>query len=41
MLGMCLAQTTLGAAVALVADMSTGLINRFRSSPMSQVGVQM
>jgi ABC transporter DrrB family efflux protein len=35
MLGMGLAQTAPGVAVALVSDMSTGLIDRFRSLPMS------
>src|SRR3984885_4404253 len=36
MLGMGLAQTAPGVAVALVTDMSTGLIDRFRSLPMSR-----
>jgi hypothetical protein len=35
MLGMGLAQTAPGTAVAVVSDMSTGLIDRFRSLPMS------
>jgi ABC-2 type transport system permease protein len=39
MLGMGLAQTAPGAAVALVTDMSTGLIDRFRSLPMSRWAV--
>ena len=41
MLGMGLAQTAPGAAVALVTDMSTGLIDRFRSLPMSRWAVLM
>src|ERR1700678_334717 len=36
MLGMGLAQTAPGVAVALVTDMSTGLMDRFRSLPMSR-----
>jgi ABC-2 type transport system permease protein len=36
MLGMGLAQTAPGVAVAQVTDMSTGLIDRFRSLPMSR-----
>jgi ABC-2 type transport system permease protein len=39
MLGMGLAQTAPGVAVALVADMHTGLIDRFRSLPMSRWAV--
>jgi ABC-2 type transport system permease protein len=39
MLGMGLAQTAPGTAVAVVADMSTGLIDRFRSLPMSRAAV--
>jgi ABC-2 type transport system permease protein len=39
MLGMGLAQTAPGAAVALVSDMHTGLIDRFRSLPMSRWAV--
>ena len=39
MLGMGLAQTAPGVAVALVTDMSTGLIDRFRSLPMSRWAV--
>src|SRR5580693_2130942 len=39
MLGMGLAQTAPGVAVALVTDMSTGLIDRFRSLPMSRRAV--
>lgn len=39
MLGMGLASTAPGTAVALVADMSSGLIDRFRSLPMSQAAV--
>jgi ABC-2 type transport system permease protein len=39
MLGMGLAQTAPGVAVALVGDMSTGLIDRFRSLPMSRWAV--
>src|SRR5258707_12322885 len=35
MLGMGLAQTAPGVAVALVTDMSTRLMDRFRSLPMS------
>ncbi len=38
-LGMGLAQTAPGVAVALVTDMSTGLIDRFRSLPMSRWAV--
>jgi ABC-2 type transport system permease protein len=38
-LGMGLAQTAPGAAVAVVTDMSTGLIDRFRSLPMSRWSV--
>ena len=34
MLGMGLAQTAPGVAVALVTDMSTGLMDRFRSLPI-------
>jgi ABC-2 type transport system permease protein len=41
MLGMGLAQTAPGVAVALVTDMSTGLIDRFRSLPMSRWAVLM
>jgi ABC-2 type transport system permease protein len=41
MLGMGLAQTAPGVAVALVTDMSTGLIDRFRSLPMSRRAVLM
>ena len=36
MLGMGLAQTAPGTAVAVVSDMETGLIDRFRSLPMSR-----
>ena len=36
MLGMGLAQTAPGTAVAMVTDMSTGLVDRFRSLPMSR-----
>src|ERR1700735_168308 len=36
MLGMGLAQTAPGTAVAVVSDMETGLIGRFRSLPMSR-----
>ena len=36
MLGMGMAQTAPGVAVAQVTDMSTGLIDRFRSLPMSR-----
>jgi ABC-2 type transport system permease protein len=39
MLGMGLAQTAPGVAVAMVTDMSTGLIDRFRSLPMSRWAV--
>jgi ABC-2 type transport system permease protein len=39
MLGMGLAQTAPGTAVAVVDDMSTGLIDRFRSLPMSRAAV--
>jgi hypothetical protein len=39
MLGMGLAQTAPGTAVAMVSDMSTGLIDRFRSLPMSRAAV--
>jgi ABC transporter DrrB family efflux protein len=39
MLGMGLAATAPGTAVALVSDMSTGLIDRFRSLPMSRAAV--
>jgi ABC-2 type transport system permease protein len=39
MIGMGLAQTAPGTAVALVTDMSTGLIDRFRSLPMSRAAV--
>jgi len=39
MLGMGLAQTAPGVAVALVTDMSTGLVDRFRSLPMSRWAV--
>jgi len=39
MLGMGLAQTAPGTAVALVSDMATGLIDRFRSLPMSRAAV--
>ena len=39
MLGMGLAQTAPGTAVAVVADMSAGLIDRFRSLPMSRAAV--
>jgi ABC-2 type transport system permease protein len=39
MLGMGLASTAPGTAVALVADMHSGLIDRFRSLPMSQAAV--
>lgn len=39
MLGMSLAQTAPGSAVAVVSDMSTGLIDRFRSLPMSRAAV--
>src|SRR5580698_1960119 len=39
MLGMGLAQTAPGTAVAVVSDMSTGLIDRFRSLPMSRAAV--
>jgi ABC-2 type transport system permease protein len=41
MLGMGLAQTAPGVAVALVTDMSNGLIDRFRSLPMSRWAVLM
>jgi ABC-2 type transport system permease protein len=39
MLGLGLAQTAPGTAVAVVSDMSTGLIDRFRSLPMSRAAV--
>ena len=39
MLGMGLASTAPATAVALAADMGTGLIDRFRSLPMSQAAV--
>ncbi|MGH3279264.1 MAG: ABC transporter permease [Trebonia sp.] len=39
MLGMSLAQTAPGTAVAVVSDMQTGLIDRFRSLPMSRAAV--
>ena len=39
MLGMGLAQTAPGTAGAVVTDMSTGLIDRFRSLPMSRAAV--
>jgi ABC-2 type transport system permease protein len=39
MIGMGLAQAAPGTAVALVSDMSTGLIDRFRSLPMSRAAV--
>src|SRR5215472_12767593 len=39
MLGMGLAGTAPGTAVGLVTDMSTGLIDRFRSLPMSRSAV--
>src|SRR6201992_2661618 len=39
MLGMGLAQTARGVAVALVTDMETGLMDRFRSLPMSRWAV--
>jgi ABC transporter DrrB family efflux protein len=39
MLGMGVAGTAPGTAVALVTDMSTGLIDRFRSLPMSRAAV--
>ena len=39
MLGMGLAQTAPGTAVAVVTDMSTGVIDRFRSLPMSRAAV--
>jgi len=39
MLGMGLAATANGTAVALVSDMSTGIIDRFRSLPMSRAAV--
>src|ERR1700745_3668196 len=41
MLGMGLAQTAPGTAVAVVSDMATGLIDRFRSLPMSRAAVLM
>jgi ABC-2 type transport system permease protein len=41
MLGMGLAQTAPGVAVAVVTDMSTGLMDRFRSLPMSRWAVLM
>src|SRR6516164_4370048 len=40
MLGMGLAQTAPGVATALVTDMSTGLMDRFRSLPMSRWAVR-
>jgi ABC-2 type transport system permease protein len=39
MLGMGLASTGPGTAVALVSDMSSGIIDRFRSLPMSRAAV--
>ncbi len=39
MLGMTLAQTAPSTAVAIVSDMETGLIDRFRSLPMSRAAV--
>ncbi|MGH3165230.1 MAG: ABC transporter permease [Trebonia sp.] len=39
MIGMSLAQTAPGTAVAVVSDMSTGLIDRVRSLPMSRSAV--
>jgi ABC transporter DrrB family efflux protein len=39
MLGMGLAATAPGTAVAMVSDMSTGIIDRFRSLPMSRAAV--
>src|ERR1700723_1832009 len=39
MLGMGLAQTAPGTAVGLVTDMSTGLVDRFKSLPMSRWAV--
>src|ERR1700723_744197 len=39
MLGMGLAGTAPGTAVGLVSDMSTGLIDRFKSLPMSRAAV--
>jgi ABC transporter DrrB family efflux protein len=39
MLGMGVAGTAPGTAVALVTDMSTGLIDRFRALPMSRAAV--
>ena len=39
MLGMGLAQTAPGTAVGVVTDMSTGLIDRFKSLPMSRAAV--
>ena len=39
MIGMGLAQTAPGTAVAMVSDMSTGLVDRFRSLPMSRAAV--
>jgi ABC transporter DrrB family efflux protein len=39
MLGLGLAGTAQGTAVAIVTDMSTGLIDRFRSLPMSRAAV--
>jgi ABC-2 type transport system permease protein len=39
MLGMGLAQTAPGTAVAVVSDMETGIIDRFRSLPMSRAAV--
>src|ERR1700684_3815455 len=38
-LGMTLPQTAPGPAVAIVSDMETGLIDRFRSLPMSRAAV--
>jgi ABC-2 type transport system permease protein len=39
MLGMGLAATAPGTAVAMVSDMTTGLVDRFRSLPMSRAAV--
>lgn len=39
MLGMGLASTAPGTAVALVSDMSSGIVDRFRSLPMSRAAV--
>src|SRR6202167_1298213 len=39
MLGMSMAQTAPGNAVAVVSDMATGMIDRFRSLPMSRAAV--